>query len=80
LELLLPVETALDDIPALALSETEAARLRSGQSVSMLARSRSSQVRELNSGSIVFAKTGDTPVALARYEAGDIHPVRVLNL
>lgn len=80
LELLLPVETALDDIPALALSETEAARLRSGQSVSMLARSRSNQVRTLNSGSIVFAKTGDTPVALARYEAGDIHPVRVLNL
>ncbi|WP_282604664.1 tRNA pseudouridine(55) synthase TruB [Pelagibius sp. Alg239-R121] len=80
LELLLPVETALDDIPALALSETEAARLRSGQSVSMLARSRSDQVRMLNSGSIVFAKTGDTPVALARYEAGDIHPVRVLNL
>ncbi len=80
LELLLPVETALDDIPALALSETEAARLRSGQSVSVMARSRSSQVRMLNSGSIVFAKTGNTPVALARYEAGDIHPVRVLNL
>lgn len=77
---LLPVETALDDIPALALSETEAARLRSGQSVSVMARSRSSQVRMLNSGSIVFAKTGNTPVALARYEAGDIHPVRVLNL
>ena len=80
LELLLPVETALDDIPALALSETEAARLRSGQSVSMLGRSRSDQVRMLNSGSIVFTKTGGTPVALARYEAGDIHPVRVLNL
>ncbi len=80
LELLLPVETALDDIPALALSETEAARLRSGQSVSVMARSRSSLVRKLTSGSIVFARTGNTPVALARYEAGDIHPVRVLNL
>ncbi len=80
LELLLPVETALDDIPALALSETEAARLRSGQSVSLMARSRSDQVRALNSGSIVFARTSDTPVALARYEAGEIHPVRVLNL
>src|SRR3546814_5942610 len=33
LEQVLPVETALDDIPALALSETEANRLRCGQAV-----------------------------------------------
>jgi len=77
---LLPIETALDDIPALALSETEANRLRCGQAVSMLARSHRESIRGVDNGAIVFATTGGRPVALARYEAGDIHPVRILNL
>jgi tRNA pseudouridine55 synthase len=80
LEQVLPVETALDDIPALALSETEANRLRSGQAVSMVARANRDRISELSNGSIVFTTTGGKPVALARYEAGDLHPVRVLNL
>ncbi|MGD1879579.1 MAG: tRNA pseudouridine(55) synthase TruB [Kiloniellaceae bacterium] len=80
LEQVLPVETALDDIPALALSETEANRLRCGQAVSMVARANRDRISELSNGSIVFTTTGGKPVALARYEAGDIHPVRVLNL
>jgi tRNA pseudouridine55 synthase len=77
---LLPIETALDDIPALALTEIEANRLRRGQAVSMLARANRERIREFENGVIVFATTGGKPVALARYEAGDIHPVRVLNL
>jgi tRNA pseudouridine55 synthase len=77
---LLPIETALDDIPALALTEIEANRLRRGQAVSMLARANRERIRELENGVIVYATTGGKPVALARYEAGDIHPVRVLNL
>ncbi len=77
---LLPVETALDDIPALALTEIEANRLRRGQAVSMLARANRERIRELKNGVIVYATAGGKPVALARYEAGDIHPVRVLNL
>jgi tRNA pseudouridine55 synthase len=77
---LLPIETALDDIPALALTEIEANRLRCGQAVSMLARANRERIREFENGLIVFATTGGKPVALARYEAGDIHPVRVLNL
>jgi tRNA pseudouridine55 synthase len=80
LEQVLPVETALDDIPALALSETEANRLRCGQAVSMVARANRDRISELSNGSIVFTTTGGRPVALARYEAGDLHPVRVLNL
>ncbi len=35
---LLPIETALDDIPALAVTDSEAARLRNGQAVSLLRR------------------------------------------
>jgi tRNA pseudouridine55 synthase len=77
---LLPIETALDDIPALALTETEANRLRCGQAVSMVARANRDRIREFENGVIVYATTGGKPVALARYEAGDIHPVRVLNL
>ena len=77
---LLPIETALDDIPALALTEIEANRLRCGQAVSMLARANRERIREFENGLIVFATTGGKPVALVRYEAGDIHPVRVLNL
>ncbi len=77
---LLPIETALDDIPALALTEIEANRLRSGQAVSMLARANRERIREFENGAIVYATTGGKPVALAPYQAGDIHPVRVLNL
>jgi len=77
---LLPIETALDDIPALALTEIEANRLRRGQAVSMLARANRERIREFENGIIVYATEGGKPVALARYEAGDIHPVRVLNL
>ena len=77
---LLPIETALDDIPALALTEIEANRLRCGQAVSMLARANLERIREFENGVIVYATTGSKPVALVRYEAGDIHPVRVLNI
>jgi tRNA pseudouridine55 synthase len=80
LEQVLPVETALDDIPALALSETEANRLRCGQAVSMVARANRDRISELSNGSIVFTTAGGKPVALVRYEAGELHPVRVLNL
>ncbi len=76
----LPIETALDDIPALALTETEANRLRCGQVVSMLARANRERIRDFTNGAIVYATSGGKPVALARYEAGDIHPVRVLNV
>jgi len=77
---LLPVETALDDIPALALTETEANRLRCGQPVGLLRRQDLERIGHLESGSLVCAMAGGKPVALARFEAGDLRPVRVLNL
>jgi tRNA pseudouridine55 synthase len=76
----LPVETALDDIPALALTDTEANRLRCGQPVGLLNRQDLERVGHLESGSIVCAMAGGKPVALARFEAGGLHAVRVLNL
>ena len=79
-ERLLPVETALDDIPALALSEAEAVRLRNGQAVSMLARSNRDRISQLGNGDVICAMSGGKLVALARYDEGDIRPLRVLNL
>lgn len=82
--LLLPIETALDDIPALALTEAEAHRLRHGQSVALLTRQDRERLKGLHGtageGGAVFAHFGGTPVALARVEGAEVRPVRVLNL
>lgn len=79
-EVLRPVETVLDDIPALAMTESEARRLRSGQAVSALQVAKRSPLRDLTQGSVVCAMAEGKPVALARFEGGEIRPFRVLNL
>jgi tRNA pseudouridine55 synthase len=79
-EHLLPVETALDDIPALALTATEAIRLRSGQPVGLLHRHDRDRIYELAPGGMVRAMAEGRLVALTRFEAGELVPVRVLNL
>ena len=71
---LLPLETALDDIPALAVSGEDAARLKQGQGV--LLRGRDAPIL---SGSVLATHRGD-PVALTEYEKGELRPVRVFNL
>ncbi len=80
LEHLLPVEAALDGIPALILTEPEANRLRCGQAVSLLTRADRERIRDLTQGATVCAMAAGKPVALARFEAGDLRPLRVLNL
>ena len=77
---LLPVETALDDIPALAVTDIEAGRLRNGQAVSLLRKTDLDRIADLGDGDTVLVTSGERPVALARYAAGEIRPVRVLNL
>jgi tRNA pseudouridine55 synthase len=77
---LLSVETALDDIPALALSDIEANRLRSGQPVGLFHRMDRERIGHLESGSVVCAMSGGKPVALARFQEGDLRPLRILNL
>ena len=77
---LLPVATALDDIPALAVTDSEASRLRCGQAVGPIRRQDLERIGQYESGSIFCAKSGGMPVALVRLEAGDLRPVRVLNL
>jgi tRNA pseudouridine55 synthase len=76
----LPIETALDDIPALALTATEAVRLRSGQPVGLLHRQDRDRIRGFAPGGMVCAMSEGRLVALTRFEAGELVPVRVMNL
>jgi tRNA pseudouridine55 synthase len=79
-EHLLPVETALDDIPALALTGTEANRLRQGQPVPLFRKTDLDRLGDLQDGALLCATAAGRPVALARLDSGRICPVRVLNL
>lgn len=80
LEELLPVETALADIPALALTEVEAKRLQHGQPVPALPVVSRSPLEDLEQGDVVRAMTGARMVALATIKGGEVRPLRVLNL
>ena len=71
---LLPVETALDDIPALAVSRADAARLQRGQAV--LLRGRDAPVVS----GICFVTVAGRLLALAETDRGEIIPKRVFNL
>ncbi len=73
-DILLPVETALDDIPALAVSPADAARLQRGQAV--LLRGRDAAIVR---GTVQVA-SGDQLVAIAEVDRGEIVPKRVFNL
>ena len=70
---LAPVATALDDIPALALTETQANQLRHGQPVLL--------TRDVPpSGALIRAEAGSKLVALVRSDGVALQPVRVFNL
>ncbi len=75
-----PVETPLDDIPALALTEQEAARLRNGQAVSLIRKADLERISAFKDGETVLATATGKPVALTRYGAGQVRPVRVLHI
>jgi tRNA pseudouridine55 synthase len=76
---LLPIETALDDIPALVLTAAEAARLCSGQRVVPGDSSTRRKPDPLQEGAVVGAWYGQALVALARIEGGYLRPMRVIN-
>ena len=78
-EHLLPVETVLDDIPALALTETEARKLRRGQAVPVLPVAIRSPFKNIGQGDVVCAMAEGRLVALAKIKGGEIRPFRVMN-
>jgi tRNA pseudouridine55 synthase len=71
---LMPVETALDDIPALAVSRADAARLQRGQAV--LLRGRDAP----NFRGTIYVTVSGQLLALAELDRGEIVPKRVFNL
>ncbi len=78
---LLPIETVLDDIPALAVSERQAAALRHGRAVRIAgAGCEAPPPRGLGADGTVLAMAAGRPVALARVECGEVRPTRVLNM
>ena len=76
-QVLVSVATALADIPALAVTEPQALRLRAGQSIRV-----SPQLvvgGERADGAIKVTRGGDL-VALGRLDGAELMPVRVFNL
>lgn len=87
LEALKPVETALDDIPALAVTEDEAFQLRQGRPIVLPPR-RASELRDLRRprdiggkdySKAVLAMGRDRAVAIGEARAGKLSPVRVFQ-
>ena len=78
---LLPVATALDDIPELAITEQDAFSLRQGRPIVLLPRQVETLKSHLRDGSrTVSAFHGQTLVALGQLRAGRLEPDRVFNL
>lgn len=73
LELLLPVEAVLDDIPVLFLNSEETKSIRHGQKVKLAA-------SDLKNGDIAVLKSENSLIALGGYEGGFIKPLRVFNV
>ena len=80
-EALLPVETALDDIPALATTTEDAFRLKQGRPIVLLPRQvETLRDRLVGDSRTVLAMHGDQAVALCEMRAGRLSPTRVFHL
>jgi tRNA pseudouridine55 synthase len=87
-ESLLPVETALDDIPALAVTSEEAFRLRQGRGIVLLPHQaeglRNKRKTRVVSGEdmsrVALATLDGQAVAIGDARAGRFEPIRVFNL
>jgi tRNA pseudouridine55 synthase len=80
-EALLPVVTALDDIPALAVTDEDAFRLKQGRPIVLVPRQVETVKARLRPGSrTVSAMAGGVIVALCEMRAGRLEPSRVFHL
>jgi tRNA pseudouridine55 synthase len=87
LEALSPVETALDDIPAMAVTTEDAFRLSQGRPIVLLPRQIETLRTRLSApdgagfaSRTVLATHGGGPVSICEIRAGQLRPVRVFNL
>jgi len=79
-EAMLPVETALDDIPVLAVTEEDAFRLRQGRPIVLLPRQVEMLKPRLGASRAVSAMTGSRLIALCEMRAGQLSPTRVFHI
>lgn len=83
-EYLLPLETALDDIPALELKADETARIRSGQELHFVSKPDFERLTNAGLGqkeTITALVTNESnPVAIVEQTKAVIKPVRVFNI
>jgi tRNA pseudouridine55 synthase len=75
-QVMAPVSTVLADIPALAVTEPQAQRLRSGQRIRVAPGLLTGCARE---DGTVRAVVADRTIALAKLHGADLDPVRVFN-
>jgi tRNA pseudouridine55 synthase len=71
---IIPVETALDGIPALAIGGDDAARLKRGQPI--LIRGGNAPILK----GPVYATSRGVLIAIGEVERGEMHPIRVFNI
>jgi tRNA pseudouridine55 synthase len=77
-DLLLPVATALADIPALALTEAEAVGLSQGQAISLIALMGRIPGAADPNGGLARAMAGSRVIGLCRLDEGWLRPERML--
>jgi tRNA pseudouridine55 synthase len=80
LEALLPVETALDDIPELAVTAEDAFRLTQGRSIVLLPRQVETLRARLGASRAVSARHAEKIVAICEMRVGRLNPKRVFSL
>ena len=84
-EHLRPISTALDGIPALAVTGSDAVRLRSGNSILMRAglfariKEETSVRDDLQGLTVYLSSAQGEPIALAELSGGELRPFRVFN-
>jgi tRNA pseudouridine55 synthase len=87
LEHLRPIATALDGIPALAVTEPDSVRLRSGNSVliraplyaRLMEQGASEPGGQIDGQTVYLSTARGEPVALAEIAGGELRPFRVFN-
>ena len=83
LDKILPIETVLDDIPALVLSEVEARQIKQGQKIQFNSLDFKNQFEEKYPNYQKFEKIysvrNNNLVALIRIENGIVKPTRIIN-
>ncbi|MDE1151095.1 MAG: tRNA pseudouridine(55) synthase TruB [Micavibrio sp.] len=82
-QVLMPVETVLDDIPALAMTASEVSRIKQGQTLKFISRQdvdRLSVAGIDEETNLVLAVGDSKPLALLEKNGIELHPVKVFNL